>query len=392
MFDDYDYKLTDKRIQFKFSQKYDESFYPWEIASFLKDLNTTYYKYDLLNSISSALNYGIDPKDILILSKSLPLYKTHGDLDIINYSENGLNLFYFIGDPYSLSPNINIERTRLFLLAFKLINKKLHQLGFKPLFTKTIPHLFEQLPKIGLSDTIELNIKEALKRSKPDNIITKDDFAKEIAYIQKSNKQLTDDFKTIKDNSDQNLETYLNEKTSKKIKRNYYEKFFFHFNKIQRPLVCIKEGNHLRVLGRALVNKEKSQKHGLELKEMTRNSPLKSLFEGGVAVYRTVKEEERSKELHNKKIELINVEKSIMDEKLKQEKLKSLRLEIELAEKMEEIAKSSDVEAYKDLDDNFYTQRILEAYRYQDKSRISMLERRGLDYKPSETKIIDIKA
>ncbi len=35
MFDDYNYKKTEKRIRIKFIQDKDEPMYPWEIAGFL---------------------------------------------------------------------------------------------------------------------------------------------------------------------------------------------------------------------------------------------------------------------------------------------------------------------------------------------------------------------
>lgn len=60
MFDDYVYKNIETRVRFKFIQRRDEPLYPWEIASFLKGFNTVYYKFELLNSICSALNHGVE--------------------------------------------------------------------------------------------------------------------------------------------------------------------------------------------------------------------------------------------------------------------------------------------------------------------------------------------
>ena len=74
MFDDYAFKKPTTRINLRFNQQRDEPMYPWEIAGFLNKLNTSYYKFELLNSICSAINSGIHPSNIYIFDHSLPLY------------------------------------------------------------------------------------------------------------------------------------------------------------------------------------------------------------------------------------------------------------------------------------------------------------------------------
>ena len=73
MFDDYAFKKVNTRISIEFEQERDEPIYPWEIAGFLGKINTIYYKFELLNSICSAINNGISPENIFILDYSLPL-------------------------------------------------------------------------------------------------------------------------------------------------------------------------------------------------------------------------------------------------------------------------------------------------------------------------------
>lgn len=82
-FDDYDYKINLK-FEFSFKQRKDEKILPWEIASFVNEYNTIYYKSVLLDSISSALLHGNSPENILIFDGSLPLNKKYSDLDLID--------------------------------------------------------------------------------------------------------------------------------------------------------------------------------------------------------------------------------------------------------------------------------------------------------------------
>ena len=101
MFDDYRYKNEETRIKIKFKQVRDEPLYPWEIASFLNKFNTSYYKFELLNSIASALEHGISGKDIFILNHSLPLYERYSELNLVEES-HAAKIFYPIGIPIPL--------------------------------------------------------------------------------------------------------------------------------------------------------------------------------------------------------------------------------------------------------------------------------------------------
>lgn len=386
MYDDYEFKLTNKRITFKFIQNRDEPFYPWEIAKFINGLNTIYYKYELLNSISTALNRNKSSKNIIIWDKSLPLYENYSDLNLLNLSENGIQLLYHIGLPYSLSPNIQIERIRMMLVLFKSINKRLHKLGFKPLFSKELNKLYNILQNSQFDVMKDELINMALSRSKKDKPLVIKDFSNEIENINKEIDIIKNDFKTLKSIKYNNISD-----SEKKVLKKYDKRFLFHFSKLQRPLVCLIEESQLRIFGRSLVNKKEKRVHGLELKQLAKNSPLASLFESGCAAYRTIKEESRSKEIHQYELEIKKLEKEEVEERIKQEKLKTLLLKLEVAQKLNEIASNSDVCSIDKMDNSKASNIIRNAYRYVDNKRENVLNNRGVHLLPEETKVIDIK-
>ena len=45
----------------------------WEISRYIFDLNTYYYKYEVVNSIALALSNGVKPEDIIVINESFML-------------------------------------------------------------------------------------------------------------------------------------------------------------------------------------------------------------------------------------------------------------------------------------------------------------------------------
>ncbi|BCQ63246.1 hypothetical protein PBOI14_49960 [Pseudomonas sp. Boi14] len=166
MFDDYDYKDVSTRIKVKFSQRRDEPMYPWEIASFLKKLNTVYYKFELLNSICSAINQGVSPEDIFIFDHSLPLYERYSEMNLLS-EPFAAKLFYSIGMPIPLSPNRNIYEFNCLYHIFNTVNSFLKRNHIGPLSLNNISYLYETLQGFGLQATeaavIDLANKQAEK-------------------------------------------------------------------------------------------------------------------------------------------------------------------------------------------------------------------------------------
>lgn len=403
MFDDYDYKKVSTRINIKFIQERDEPLYPWEIAGFLNKINTVYYKFDLLNSICTALNKGIKPEDIYILDKSLPLYQRYSRMNILDDSE-AAELFYKIGRPTPLVPEFESYHLSFIQEAFSRVNSFLFKNHIKPLPVKTIRKAFDIVKKESLGDAEEFIIQLATERAEKSReraVLRGDDsppiswadIEKCLTQYQAKKVQLREDIACIRESlsNDGATSALLDSQTRIGKRRCKLLLDFFHnFNKIQRPLVYVRVSeDQFRVLGRFLVNKK--EKTGLELKEIRKNSPLGALIEGGLALYQTVRQEKRAEELHKLEMEKAKLGVQIAQESLKNAQLKNLEIELEIAKKLESAIENGDMKAIEHVGNTFLKKQISKAYQTEESNAERVIKHQGLTLDRESIKVIDIK-
>ncbi|WP_037006497.1 hypothetical protein, partial [Pseudomonas asplenii] len=179
----------------------------------------------------------------------------------------------------------------------------------------------------------------------------------------------------------------LDDRKSRRLNR-YVNSFFETFEQTVRPLVCARVGeNKFRVLGRSLINKR--EQTGLELKEIKRNSPLGAFFEGGIALFQAIRQEARSKELHEYDKEIKQTELEISKAKLEGEKIKNISLELKLAQDFEKISRESDISAVRSLPQTAVTLQLIKAYGQQQSHAAGVLHNQDLTLSHGETRIID---
>jgi hypothetical protein len=402
MFDDYDYKDTNSRILVKFSQKRDEPMYPWEIAGFLKKLNTVYYKFELLNSISSAINHGIKPEDIFIFDHSLPLYERYTELDLIS-GPVAAKLFYPIGMPIPLLPSTKIYEYNCLYRIFYAANSFLTKNHIGRLRLSQLSVLYEDLELFGL-DTVEENLislvyaqaeksyEAAAKRGEKKSQFSDADFKKSLTKYRKYKELTFSDIAKIQTLDDKELLDVLTLDGRENIRLSHLlTSFFTTFEKTTRPLVCARVAdNKFRVFGRSLVNKQ--EQVGLELKEVRRNSPLGALFEGGVALYQAIQQEKRAKEVHEVEMEIKKKNLELVDAQIHGQKVQNLEHELRLSEKMDAIASKTDISAIKKIPPSFLRNQIVVAYSAQHSNASDVLTNHGLRLQHESIAIIDLKA
>lgn len=390
MFDDYNFKRIDKRIRIKFVQEKEETMFPWELAKFMNGLNTVYYKYEILNSICSAINNGIKAENIFIFDKSLPLNKSYSNLNILNINEGAVKSLYYIGLPIPLIPERENYSLNLIFHLFKRINSTLKLNKCRPMFTEILKNSIQLLNSESIEVAEKYIIDSAAKVLKRRKV--------EVSVLSR----VVDSYQNKKAVTYANIEYILSEKfvfneeplvkpKNKKYYR-FYNTFFDLFEKITRPLVIAKLDNgQYRVLARSLVNKTDKKTEGLELKEIRRNSPLAGIFEGGSAIYRTIKEEGRARELHKMEIEKIELEKTLLLEKIEGEKLENLKKKIDIMKSLQDIANESDITAINKINNDYLAAKLNIAYGRIDTKRNSLLSGQGLKLSDNDTQIIDIK-
>ncbi|QJP07669.1 hypothetical protein [Pseudomonas multiresinivorans] len=402
MFDDYEFKDTDSRIKVKFSQKRDEPMYPWEIASFLNKFNTVYYKFELLNSICSALIHGIKPEDIFIFDHSLPLYQRYSEMDLISEPQ-AAKLFYPIGLPTPLVPSVKVYEFNCLYRIFKDLNSLLKRKHVQPLRLSTLSFLYEELQSFGLNvaeqqlisrvlGQAEKSHEAALKRNEKKEKISQEDIDKALGRYWKYKGQIFSDVEAIEKLSGEQLVDLITTggRESRRLTKVTLS-FFEHFEKTTRPLVCARVGdNKFRVLGRSLINK--LEQTGLELKEIKRNSPLAAFFEGGVAIYQAIQQERRAKEIHEVEMKLKHTELELAEAKLQAQKMENLGLELKVVEQLEDIVKKTDIIAVRQLPPSFVQLQLIKAYGIQHSNASNVLHNQGLTLDGESIKVVDVSA
>lgn len=400
MFDDYAFKNTETRIRFKFLQKKDEPLYPWEIASFLKGFNTVYYKFELLNSICSALNHGILPEDIIIFDHSLPLYERYAEMNLLSEA-TAAKLFYPIGLPVALTPSEWSINYHFLYLSFKAVNSLLKLKHVQPLRLEQIIGLYEALSVEGLDyvksrlvdlalEQSEKSYKIAVEKGEKKEELKRSDFDRALLKPIRFKEQSQKDLEFISGlNDDQKVELLTSPGRNNRRLAAFLTSFFDKFDKTVRPLVCARVGNgKFRVLGRSLVNKK--ERTGLELKEIKKNSPLGALFEAGVTAYQAIQQEKRAKELHeiDKKIKAKEIE--LLDARIQGEKIKNFELELQVANRYAEISRGTDLDAIKGLSPSFVQLQISKAYGVEIGNAVSVLHKQDLKLDYSSVSAIDV--
>lgn len=405
MFDDYAYKNTSQRISLSFVQKRDEPMYPWEIAAFLNRLNTVYYKYELLNSICSALNHGISPSDIFIFDKSLPLYRRYSAMNLLEESSASRH-FYSIGSPFPLLPNEAIYGFNLMYKVFRTVNSFLYKNHVQPLRTDSIASAYEVLQEDGLDaaesyivdlalERAKRSIEGAKKKKKPKNEISEVDIWQSLEKYQSKKQELLKDLGYVDSLNDERREEVILENTKQSRRAaSLLLAFFRYFDKTTRPLVCARVADgKFRVLGRSLINKR--EQTGLELREATRNSPLKVLIEGGIAAVQAVRRDTREEELHQLEIQKKKIELQQASEKLYRERLLSDRERLinnALEKQLDQFTQGTDLRAVDQLQASFIKHQIEKAYKGERRSAGTLMSMQDIVLDADSIKLIDTKA
>ena len=83
-----------KRLEIELKRDKDKIFTPWQIQDFIGKLASTYYKLDLINSISNKINLGVKKENIFIIDES---FKYQNSYDFLKTSmKRILNVFIIL--------------------------------------------------------------------------------------------------------------------------------------------------------------------------------------------------------------------------------------------------------------------------------------------------------
>ncbi len=375
------------RISITFKRKDDHIPTAWEISNFIENFSSNYLKIGIIDQIADLLNQGVSPKDIFILDQSFDLHQKYKRLDGLKLWHKVMHL-YPIGVPYGLMPSDNVFELRMIFTHFRRCNELL----FKHRATRMRRNQIDFFAKLHFRQKVELervlaiisesaieNVKKAAKIPAGE----KEKFAKEYQIVLDESRSKIKEF-----NTDsvvfESLEEMLGSKKTKLSKlsglqRNvmdkYYGKFYHYLSKVSRPLVCYidRETKNIEILGIGNINTNKRDLTFIDIKSVSHSSPLiKELITGmtsGIAtVFETVNDEQRKREIHQKKLEqedrqirLLEIEEEIAEQRLAQEKLKT-------ANEMVDFINKNNIDVIKNID-NLYLKSSLDGARKECQSR-----------------------
>ena len=264
-------QLSKKQITIQGNKDHEYLYSGWEINRITDNINNIYYKNEIINTVRNLLKTGISPKDIFIFNKSFSVEKKYYHIRTgkIKISAPSIKQLYYLGLPFSLKPN---KQTILMNLFFQ---------GYKEVYTICNDNSVN-IPKTG--DTLQKLYRDS-KSNKINSLID------HILFIIKECNQLTPTTKMesvnkkIKNklaNLDKDYK-YINAldlKDSDFLKNENikkYDSFEYFFNKLDRPVVAVKEGNTVRIICYDFIVKSKynsSNPRFLETNKVSQNSPL----------------------------------------------------------------------------------------------------------------------
>ncbi|MED4678062.1 hypothetical protein [Bacillus nitratireducens] len=335
----------------------------WQISNLLSQISSQYYKNELLNTISLALNEGIQPENLFILNDSFNINNAYSKLDILDLNKSDdIKAFYHLGKPTSLFPNERLFKTALVFDYFRKINEMLSNKKISPINKDSLLDLASEIHAnnnlLHILDSISTLANKCLKKETTDreeivkNINTLITNAKEEFEQYEKNKVILDVM--IDDIKNKTYEP-PKDKKHKELETEYFNAFFTKFHNLKRPIVGIfyPNNNKIQILCNNFINKKKRDERFLDIKTISHNSPYLIDFIIGTSIA----------------LPLIKVLSLIKEQK----KLKKREKELDLAEpktdqelnliiqQLTSLSETAENKAYQEIDLPYLKDRILES-------------------------------
>lgn len=378
----------DKKVRVCLRRNTDEVMSAWEISNFIANFNSYYYRIELLNSIDKAMRDGVEPSNIFILDESFKLNRSYNKLSHLDL-EHDLEHLYYIGKPVSLFPNERIRSLYLIFKYFRLVNEILFDARVTRLKSDYIGYLFTEASRSNFIDSLKklFNSAESLIDSKDNSsrqrlIRLNDSFISEWRLYERD---------MVSTNEIINI---LSEDYTKDIPNEYidtvnrhFESFFKYLIKIPRPVICVynEQDNTVEVLSRAHINISERNNSFLDVQEISHNSPLKTLIDGGLGLYSTLNDEKRKNELHKLEKRKLELEVDNLEKDSQIKNMELIMKELQIRQLMNQIH-SERVESMKTIDNPYVRKRMIETYgKVQINSRkLLSINSIDVDYSESE--------
>jgi tetrahydromethanopterin S-methyltransferase subunit F len=263
------------KIEISFVGEREYLYSGWEINQITSHINNVYYKNELINTLKSRLNSGVNPSHIIIMDESIKLNNTYEKYKngVLNLSDEiDLIEYYYLGSPIPLEPNTQIYKMNiLFDLARGLYSSTVNT-KVTPISRKFLVHTLMQTQKnIETSEKLKKLLYKMLVTTNQETIMkdkTINNSIQKIIEKQKKHYRLWDEVNA----HESDINTFAE-------KEDLIKKFHYTFKRFEKPILCIynEKDNAIELLCVDMIVrsyfKEKNARL-LETKEIKQNSPL----------------------------------------------------------------------------------------------------------------------
>ncbi len=260
LFNEYELKNISHKTEVGLVRKSDTQLSGWELGNFLSKMSIYTYKFELINTISLALQNGIDPKNIVILDHSFELNTSYSDLNYVYLSSRDILQIYNIGRPISLFPNNEIFKLNILFEFIYKINE-----NFKEKSIRKIPieSLCKYINKFNTLDEEQViinfynDIVEAYNLKDDEKLLP--EFNKIYEDIRKITSKYCSDAleRELIDKQLRNNESGAG-KYRREIYSEYFDQFYYYLMNTLRPVVGIyyEEDKKIQILCVAHINRK----------------------------------------------------------------------------------------------------------------------------------------
>ena len=389
IFNEYEYKGYEKRVNISFLRNSIERINPWEITNFVSRISTYMYKIEVLNTIALAINCGVEKKNIFVLDKAYKLNGNYRYFSTVHLNSMEINSIYSIGKPIGMEPNDELmEMKYLFEILYK-VNQVLYQFGRKRINKLDRVEAYCEMTENGFLSAVEFVINKAKKKIDDEDRIKAE--RKLVSESEKIVKKYTGFLmnKRYFDKVDAKLNGNDIEEISdmeRKIEKEYYKKFYEYIFVLPRPVVGIyePEGRKIIILCADHFDSSINKNTKIDLKSITQNSPILGEIEAGLEILALKKDEER-KELEIQKLEKENM---ILDTVLMEKEIAVMNAAIDLKNKLNNMADTIENTRIKAMVDSYANRQLLMVYGKVQNGYLETM--RTNKFVEKSAKIIDI--
>ena len=350
------------RIELRLVREIPELMSSWHLAALINSISSSYYKIEILDSLSQAINRETPLEDIFVLDESFRLDSSLKKIRSLSLKTKQLNKIYRIGCPIGLFPDEDLFVVNLIFKLYRDINKLFSNIkcgrlkiegiskAYNSFKANDFPHSIENLIEAALGhlsdklfpeiDSESMTEEEKEKRKLLFESNTNNLQASKASTVAEYERfiQIKEEgiFDTLSDCIKNNKRVALSSEQAERfnageILDKYYRPFFKKLNRLSRPVVGIydRDRDLVEIVCTEIIDASQRSDAFLDIKNISHDSPLEitlcALISLGALIYKNALETEHQKKLNKLEIDHIEALHSLeLEHQLRKEVIKGV--------------------------------------------------------------------